>query len=299
MKSHWFFFIAFIWLALTPPAGRAAPITSNTALPVSEGELLIRAQASYLESTGDLGPLNRELSVWAFPTVFVYGATEKLTLFGIVPFIDKNLRIDGPTGRLARGDTGLADIRLLTRYTLGQWDGQGETRRFAVFAGLELPTGEDGARDGMGQLPAPLQLGSGSWDPLAGLVFTWQTLAWELDASASWKFNTAANGYQFGDEARLNVSFQTRLWPRELGSGVPGFLYGVVESNLIWRDRSEFMGSSVSASGGTAWYLAPGLQYVTERWILEAAIQLPVAQNLNGGGLESDFIATAGVRFWF
>jgi len=279
----------------------AAPITSNTALPVAEGELLVRNQVNYLESTGDPSPLGRELDVWAYPTVFVYGFTEKLTLFGIEPFLDKELTLSpgGGPRRVTRGDTGLADMRVLARYTLGQRDLEGETLRLAAFAGLELPTGDDDERDALGRLPAPLQLGSGSWDPLAGVVFTWQTLDWQLDTSASWKFNTEANNFEFGDEARLNASFQYRLWPRELGEGVPGYLYGVIESNLVWHDRNELSGTPVTASGGATWRLAPGLQYVTKRWIAEAAVQLPVARDLNGNALENDFIVTAGFRFWF
>ena len=42
--------------------------------------------------------------------------------------------------------------------------------------------------------------------------------------------------------------------------------------------------------------LAPGLQYVTKRIILEAAVQLPVVQQLNGMALENNVITTLSVR---
>tara|TARA_R110002096_G_scaffold342549_5_gene535557 strand:- start:4936 stop:5829 length:894 start_codon:yes stop_codon:yes gene_type:complete len=283
--------------ALAIPTGlHAAPITSNSALPVGEDELLVRVQANYLQTGSDPSGLGRKASVWAYPTVFVYGAGERLTLFGVLPFLEKNL---DQAGRTRRGDSGLGDVRVLARYTLAQRDQPGETLRLGAFAGLELPSGENGARDELGELPAPLQLGSGSWDPIAGSVFTWQTLQWQLDASASWKFNTQADGYEFGDEARLDLSFQYRLWPRELGAGVPGFFYAVLESNLVWRDRDRDFGGLVGDSGGFQWFLGPGLQYVTQRWIAEAAVQIPVAQNLNGNSLENEFMATAGIRFWY
>ena len=102
-----------------------------------------------------------------------------------------------------------------------------------------------------------------------------------------------------GDVARLDLSFQYRLWPRTLGEGVPGFLYGVAESNLIWQDRHEISGASDRNSGGVTWFLAPGIQYITKRFILEAAIQLPAVQDLNGSALENDFIVTAGFRVNF
>jgi len=35
-------------------------------------------------------------------------------------------------------------------------------------------------------------------------------------------------------------------------------------------------------SNGSHLFLSPGLQYVTRRWITEAAIQIPVSQDLTG-----------------
>ena len=116
------------------------------------------------------------------------------------------------------------------------------------------------------------------------------------DSSASYKFNTEAHDFEFGDVARLDLSFQYRLWPRELGQGVPGFLYAVAETNLIWQDRNELAGSRDPDSGGTTWFLAPGIQYISRRFILEAAVQLPAVQDLGGNALEGDFILTAGFR---
>jgi len=243
--------------------------------------------------------MDRELTVWSAPTVFVYGATEKLALFGVFPYLGKSLDITTPSGRLTRGDSGLGDFKFLARYILGQWDGPGETLRIGPFVGLEVPTGEDDEADSLGRLPQPLQLGSGSWDPIVGTALSWQSLDWEFDTSVSYKFNTQANGFEFGDQARFDASFQYRLWPRTLGEGVPGYLNGVVESNLLWQDHNEAAGLRDHNSGGLTWYLAAGLQYVTKRLVVETAVQLPVVQNLNGSALENDFILTTGFRLNF
>lgn len=279
----------------------AGPITFNTALPVHEGEVIVRGQGKLRYSTDDPSPMNRELTVWAAPTVLVYGATEKLTLFGVIPYLDKELELDTPMGRISRSDNGLGDATFLARYTIRQWDRPGETLRLAPFLGLQVPTGDDDESDSLGRLPQPLQLGSGSWDPVAGTIFTWQTLNWEFDTAISYKLNTEANDFELGDEAEFDLSYQYRLWPWKLEQeeGVPGFLYGVLESNVIWQDRHEGPGGDISDSGGTTWFLAPGIQYVTKRWVIEAAVQLPVLQDLNGDALENDFIATAGFRINF
>ncbi len=293
----WWMLSAICWLA--GPYAVAAPITSNTALPIHEGEILVRGQARLIRSSDDSGPQNRELTVWAAPTVIVYGVSPKFTLFGIVPYLDKSLALTTSPGRITRGDAGIGDVTFLTRFTLGQWDRPGETLRLAPFLGLEIPTGRDDAVDSLGPLPRPLQLGSGSWDPIIGTIFSWQRLAWQFDASAAYKLNTEAGGFEFRDEARFDLSFQYRLRPRELDSGTPNYLYGVIESTLRRQGRNHSFGQTIIDSGGTTWFVAPGIQYVTKRIILEAAVQIPVIQDLNGNTLENDFIFTGGFRFAF
>lgn len=56
-----------------------------------------------------------------------------------------------------------------------------------------------------------------------GLIATYQALAYEVDAQLSYKANRQANRFRFGDEFRFDTSLQVRVWPRELGDGVPGF----------------------------------------------------------------------------
>jgi hypothetical protein len=108
----------------------------------------------------------------------------------------------------------------------------------------------------------------------------------------------AGDRFELGDQARLDLSYQRRVAPRELGAGVPAFFYVVLESNLIWRGRTTVGGVEDPASGGTTWFLAPGLQYVTRTFVLEGIIQLPVVQNLGPGALKTDFIVTAGIRIY-
>lgn len=287
-----------LWIQTTTPIF-AAPITFNTALPVAKGEGILRVQSKYLRATGDPSPMDRELEVWSFPIVGVYGLTEKLALFGIAPFLVKDLDVTTPAGRRTRDVEGLGDMTFLARYTAWHRDRPGQTTRIAPFIGMEVPTGKDDEKDALGRLPQSLQLGSGSWDPFAGMVMTWQTLDWQFDASASYKFNTQANDFRFGDVARLDLSYQYRLWPRELGSGVPAFFYAVLESNLVWQDKNEVSGVDDRNSGGTILYLAPGIQYVTKRFVVEAAVQLPVVQDLSGNALENDFIGTLSFRVNF
>lgn len=278
----------------------AAPETFNTALPVGKGDFVFREQFLYLEASDDPSPADRNLEVLGAISVLGYGVTSDLALFGILPYLDKELDLTMPGGqRVTRSTSGIGDAQLFARYTVFQKDMRGSNFRVAPFIGIKLPTGDDDDRDGLGRLPQPLQLGSGSWDPFGGVIATYQTLDYQVDAQVSYKANTEANDFEFGDEFRFDTSLQYRLWPRDLGAGVPGFLYGVVETNLLHAAKNEIGGANDPNSGGTKFFLSPGLQYVTKRWILEAVVQLPVAQDLGGTALEDDYAVRAGFRVNF
>jgi hypothetical protein len=277
----------------------AAPQTFNTALPVAQGEFVFREQFVLDQSGDDPSGADRDRTAWALVSVLGYGATSDLALFGVVPYVDKSLDIMQGGARRTRSASGLGDISLFGRYTLFRRDWPGRTFRIAPFAGLELPTGDDDETDSFGRLPPSVQPGSGSWDPFGGLVLTYQTLDFQIDAQASYKASTEANNFEFGDVARLDGSLQYRVWPRQLGSGVPGFLYGVLEANLIHQDKNQVGGTNDPNSGGQSLFILPGLQYVTKRWIVETGAQIPVVQDLNGSALEKDYIFRAGFRLNF
>jgi hypothetical protein len=279
---------------------KAAPETFNTALPVAKGEFVLREQFAYLKASENRSVADREIEAVGGISVLGYGAAGNLALFGVLPYFDKQLELTEPAGqRIARSTRGVGDAQLFARYTMFQRDLPGRTMRIAPFFGVELPTGNSDDSDRFGRLPAALQLGSGSWDLFGGLIATYQRLDYQLDAQVSYKANTAANDFRFGDELRLDGSLQYRLWPREFDAGVPGFLYGVIEANLLHQARNESGGIDDPDSGGTTLFLSPGLQYVTKRWVLEGIVQLPVAQDLNGGAIEDDVMVRAGFRVNF
>ncbi|MBA3884145.1 MAG: transporter [Acidobacteria bacterium] len=283
-----------LWGA-TPAEG--GPITFLTALPVAQGQAVVRGQYVFIRATGDPTPAERELTVHAVPLAVAVGVTPRLAIFGVVPIARKSMQIGTPAGRVTRGSTGLGDIVVFARYTLYAADAIESTFRVAPFGGLELPTGSTRRSDALGRLPRPLQPGSGAWDAFGGLAVTFQTKQWEIDADAGVKRKTEADGFRFGDEFFADLSFQYRVWPRQLGGGVPAFLFAVVETNLVAERRHRTAGISDPDSGGTRWDVDLGLQYVTRSVILEGIVQLPVVDAPHGAGLRSDVRVTAGVRW--
>lgn len=277
----------------------SGPITFNSAIVLAEGEFVVREQFVFNRSSEDPSGADRERESVGVISVLGYAVDRDFMLFGVLPYVENRLERTTDGERRARSARGVGDLRLFGRYTVLRKNWPGSTFRISPFAGVEAPTGEDDKSDAFGRQPASVQLGSGSWDPFGGLVLTYQTLDFQMDAAVGYQANTEANDFEFGDVARADASLQYRLWPRELEGGVPGFLYGVIETNLIHKDKNRIAGVDNPNSGGTTLFLVPGIQYVTKRWVFEAAVQLPVVQDLNGTALENDFIVRAGFRFNF
>lgn len=282
----------FFFLYFFPAFLLAAPITFNTALPVSQESWILRQQFIYKQ--GDSS--NKEFKQLQSVSVMGYGVTEDLNLFGVIPFVNSSLDISGGANR---DTSGLGDIRLMGRYTVYKHDFKGGTFRAAPFVGLELPTGEDEARDASGLLPHTLQPGSGSWDHFAGIVASYATIDLNIDAQLYWQRNNEANGIERGDMLKADLSLQPRLLPTQVTASTTGFLYGALELNFEHNDKTFVAGVADDNSGGARIFVTPGLQYASSRWVVEAAVQIPVFQNLNGTNIEQDYRVFTGLRINF
>ena len=63
--------------------------------------------------------------------------------------------------------------------------------------------------------------------------------------------------------------------------------------------QDRIAGTDDVNSGGTTWFVTPGLQYVTRRWIVEAGVQIPLSRRRNGSALGSGRVVTTGLRLNF
>lgn len=277
----------------------AAAITFNTALPVAKGAFVNREQLIVRRFKNDTSPMERDLKVNGLVSVLGYGINAKLALFAAIPYLDKTLNLTAMDQQFTRSTRGVGDSKLFARYTFLQHDERSKTFRIAGFGGFKAAMGNDNNVDGLGRLPMPLQSGSGAWDYFAGIVMTYQTLDYQIDSQLSYSQKGNANNFSAGNEARADISFQYRLSPQQLSSDTHSFLYGVLETNLINQDNDQISRMDDLNSGGTTLYLTPGIQYVTMKYILEAAVQVPVIQNLNGSALKTDYIFTTGFRINF
>ena len=99
---------------------QAAPMTFNTALPVSKGEFLVRQQIVVTQSGDDPSSANRDRTETAGVTAFAYGINSNLSVFAVLPYRDIELKSDIADQRITRRNSGLGDIDVFGRYIFQQ-----------------------------------------------------------------------------------------------------------------------------------------------------------------------------------
>jgi len=285
---------------MVPASAFAMAINSDVGLTPFKGQWIYRSQLRYTKKADDPTPRDRKLEVFAMPQTLVYGFTEKASVILTIPFLSKELDATTDGIRASRGDAGLGDLLLLSKYRVYARDYPQATSRFSIVAGTDLPTGQSGDADARGKLPRDLQLGSGSADPLVGSAYTWQSLDDEWDASLTYTFNTTANKFEFGDVLTYTVAYQRRIWPVRLPArGLYAQWNLVLEANGQWEQKAKDHARRIDNTGGHLLFLSPGIQVATKHVVAEASIQLPVLQHLNGNQVELDFTLVGSIRVTF
>jgi len=228
--------------------------------------------------------MGRELDALVAPQTLVYGITPKLTAFATLPIL-AHRRLNLGDGSVKK-DSAVRDFRLLGRYTFFADDyAPLSTRRIAVLAGMKFPTGGD-------------RFGTPSCDPIFGAVGTWAGNRHEFDLDALYTVTTKRHDFEAGDAFRYDVAYRYRLWPDRF-EGRLLQLNAVLELNGSWTGKTRMDGSTVAASGGNRLFMSPGAQFITKHFILEASVQIPIWQDLNGPQLEDDFTAVLSARIPF
>ena len=271
-------------LGAMPAAAFAQGINTNVALPVARGEGIWRSQLRAMVATDDPSSLDREIETLVAPQTLVYGITPRLTAFATLPLLARRRLEIGSSSE--RSDPAIGDLTLLGRYTVLADDyAPLSTRRAAVIAGVELPTGAE-------------RFGKPSYNPILGAVGTWAANRHELDVDFLYTAGTKRRDFEAANRLRYDIAYRYRLWPKRFGRRLRQ-VSAVLELNGRWAAHTRRDGSTLRDSGGQVLFLSPGVQYVTSRLIVEASLQLPVSQHLNGDQVETDFVGVLSVRVPF
>ena len=257
----------------------------------------------------------------------MYAPTDKLTLMLMSNYIETEMDhrvLPMSAGMINNGSTkfttetsGIGDIKLggLYRFYLK------ETRKAHLGLSLSLPTGSIDEKDqipAMGgpanqQLPAPMQLGSGTYDLLPSLTYVQQFDNWSYGAQANAVIRLESendNGYRLGDvwgattwvgtnlsewiglNTGLNYTYTSKLKGSQDDVGT----MGPNGKSVTTAYESNTGGERLDAIFGINLYVPSG---ILKGQRIAVDLRLPLWQDLNGYQLETDYMLTLGWQMAF
>lgn len=176
-------------------------------------------------------------------------------------------------------------------------------RQAALRVGLELPTGKKTAPN-QSQINAPafvrqqLTPINGGLSPHVDIAFSQAGGRLIFGGNAEAIFRTERDGFRMGHEQRLNTDLEYVI-PRD-PQKPGGELFLILETTFVHRSNGRLDGATVTDSGATEYYLAPGVQYAAHpRFVVEGSFQFPVVRNTGALALRTDRNILIGVRYLF
>ena len=251
-----------------------------------------------------VSPLNMTMEMHMFGAM--YGLSNDLTLMAMVPYADKSMDLVNRAGNKFRTHSkGLGDIKIFTIYEL---DGRKSTesndmpyRRLTFNLGLSLPSGDINKKDhtplGYIRLPYPMQLGSGTYDPMIGMTYAsfYPQWSWGGQLSTTQRVGKNNEGYRLGD------AYQVTAWVAYRHSDYLSAslgLYGKSWNNISGRDKRLNPAMVPTARSdlraGENVEFGAGINYIQPHGMLKghrlaAEFLVPVYQHLDGPQLETDY----------
>ena len=198
-----------------------------------------------------------------------YGLTGDWAVGIELPYVNKEA---GPVSASGRGD-----IKVFTKYRFWRNDTLGAQEAAAVLLKVKLDTANGNAN------PA---LGTGTTDTILGLTYGYEGRKWYRWASFRYRLNgTNDAGLQRGEKVLFDLVGGIRFRPT-----------GYLEADTVWLlelngeygDRADLNGINVANTGGTEWFVSPGIFWTKRNFAIKAGVQIPIVSNLNGAQNESD-----------
>jgi hypothetical protein len=260
---------------------------------------LYESKSALRDGTDTIGdPADQRSDEHRIVAGYNYGLGARLTLATLVPFIDRSTAQTQGGSRQRVDLSGLGDLSILGKYRLWTVDSHQGSVNVAVVGGLELPTGETDATNRGQRVEPGTQLGSGSYDPFASLVFTGSSNRFRVDAQAFYKLNTkGSQEFTDGDLATARISAAYRFWHERY----PGPSHSV-SLGLLYRHefRAERDGHLVHNSGFDQLLLQPGLTlHPNPALDIVLKVEVPVFDSDRGQQLGLDYRTFAAVGWRF
>lgn len=190
---------------------------------------------------------------------------------------------------------GLTDLWLTGKYRFYR----GPAGNLAVFGGVKFPTGKFDVKNSEGERVEPsATAGSGSYDGMLGLAYSrFLTSRVTFDVSGQYTLRSEADDFKLGDRLDAGTALAYRFT-----EDIQKFpqVSAFAEANVRHLFKSEEEGEDDPNTGGTVFFLTPGLRIgFTRQLSFTVSSPLPVVQDLNGTQLKTSYKINGGLTFSF
>ncbi|MFV2056880.1 MAG: transporter [Thiohalomonadales bacterium] len=200
----------------------------------------------------------------------VYGITGDWAAGIDVPFVSKE--------NSQFSSSGISDIQAFTKYRFWREDSLGLQESAAVLLAVNADNGDVDAKP---------KLGNGATDIITGLTYGYESIKSYRWASARYILPGESDaGFQFGNKWLIDFVVGWRPTPPEYKK--PDTVW-LLELNSEFADKATFNGNNVTDSGGSEWFISPGIFWTTRNFAIKSGIQIPISSSLNGTQNESDY----------
>ena len=201
-----------------------------------------------------------------------YGLTGDWALGVNLPYEFKHDETDSSSGR--------GDVAVFTKYRFWRRDSLGLQESAAVLLKVITDTAQSNLT------PA---IDKGTTDSILGLAYGYESRKWYRWASARYRFNgTNDAGVDRGDKVLLD--FVVGIRPTPTGYLEPDTVW-LLELNGEFGQQADLGGALLPDTGGTEWFLSPGIFWTKRNFAIKAGVQIPVYHNLRGNQAEADYRA--------
>jgi len=253
---------------------------------------------------------------------FAYGITDDLSVGFRLPYVYRSSISEVEAGHVHNdhfsahqiydhgNSEGIGDMSFWGQYQFYK-DAKNSA---AVILGFKAPTGETTnngfdrnynyqtikettpavPEDHSARLETHLQPGSGSWDSMYGLSYSYDMEVVRLTTSLMYTVTTkGSQDTDLGNSFNYNFAISTPVHAMVPCSGCSWNL--ILEVNGDWRDREQRGDVYIHNSGGNTVYVSPGIRFLSgTNWNLGASFGYAVIHDMKGYQSESDYrIGTA------
>ncbi len=197
-----------------------------------------------------------------------YGLTGDWAAGIDIPYIDKSNKDKSASGQ--------GDLSVFTKYRFWRDDGPGLQQSMSLALKLETNTGDKA-------------VSSGTTNGILGLAYGYEGRRWYRWSALRYKFNGENDeGLRQGNKLLFDLVGGLRM--KRTGYLEPDTVW-ILELNAEDTQRTQTNRVDLANTGGSEWFISPGIFWTKRNFAVKAGIQIPVASQLNGEQQQTDYRA--------